>query len=70
MAPAAQVGSGVKAAKDQAQIVIAYDRLIRNTANVDYYIAHEKAYFGRTISVYGPRSATRISVPVAMEWHR
>ena len=42
----AQLGSQVKAAKDSGAIVIAYDRLIKNTADVDYYIAYDNFKVG------------------------
>lgn len=42
----AQLGSQVKAAKDSGAIVIAYDRLLKNTADVDYYIAYDNFKVG------------------------
>ena len=41
-----QVGTQVKAAKDAGATVIAYDRLIKNTADVDYYIAYDNRKVG------------------------
>jgi putative multiple sugar transport system substrate-binding protein len=41
-----QLGSQVKAAKDAGAIVIAYDRLILNTADVDYYVAYDNEKVG------------------------
>ncbi len=43
----AQLGTQVKAAKDSGAIVIAYDRLIKNTADVDYYIAYDNRKVGQ-----------------------
>lgn len=42
-----QVGTQVKAAKDSGATVIAYDRLIKNTADVDYYIAYDNRKVGQ-----------------------
>jgi len=42
----AQLGSQVKAAKDAGATVIAYDRLILNTENVDYYVAYDNEKVG------------------------
>ena len=42
----AQLGSQVKAAKDSGAIVVAYDRLIKNTQDVDYYIAYDNRKVG------------------------
>ena len=42
----AQLGSQVKAAKDSGATVIAYDRLIKNTADVDYYVAYDNFKVG------------------------
>ena len=41
-----QVGTQVKAAKDSGATVIAYDRLIKNTKDVDYYIAYDNRKVG------------------------
>jgi putative multiple sugar transport system substrate-binding protein len=43
----AQLGTQVKAAKDSGAIVIAYDRLIKNTADVDFYIAYDNRKVGQ-----------------------
>ncbi len=43
----AQLGTQVKAAKDSGAIVIAYDRLLKNTADVDYYIAYDNRKVGQ-----------------------
>ena len=43
----AQLGTQVKAAKDSGAIVIAYDRLIKNTPDVDYYIAYDNRKVGQ-----------------------
>lgn len=42
-----QLGTQVKAAHDAGAIVIAYDRLILNTADVDYYVAYDNEEVGR-----------------------
>jgi putative multiple sugar transport system substrate-binding protein len=41
-----QLASQVKAAKDSGATVIAYDRLILNTENVDYYVAYDNEKVG------------------------
>ncbi len=41
-----QLGTQVKAAKDAGITVIAYDRLIKNTAAVDYYVAYDNFKVG------------------------
>ncbi|MET4781125.1 sugar-binding protein [Glaciihabitans sp. UYNi722] len=41
-----QLGSQVKTAKDNGATVIAYDRLIENTKNVDYYVAYDNEKVG------------------------
>jgi putative multiple sugar transport system substrate-binding protein len=41
-----QLGTQVKAAHDAGAIVIAYDRLILNTDNVDYYVAYDNFKVG------------------------
>jgi putative multiple sugar transport system substrate-binding protein len=41
-----QLGTQVKAAHDAGAIVIAYDRLILNTADVDYYVAYDNEKVG------------------------
>ena len=43
----AQLGTQVKAAKDSGAIVIAYDRLLKNTPDVDYYIAYDNCKVGQ-----------------------
>ena len=43
----AQLGTQVKAAKDSGAIVIAYDRLIKNTPDVDYYVAYDNFKVGQ-----------------------
>ena len=43
----AQLGTQVKAAKDSGAIVIAYDRLLKNTPDVDYYIAYDNRKVGQ-----------------------
>ncbi len=42
----AQLGTQVKAAKDSGATVIAYDRLLLNTAAVDYYVAYDNFKVG------------------------
>ena len=42
----AQLGTQVEAAKDAGAIVIAYDRLIKNTDDVDYYVAYDNFKVG------------------------
>jgi putative multiple sugar transport system substrate-binding protein len=42
-----QLSSQVKAAKDAGATVIAYDRLIKNTPNVDYYVAYDNRKVGQ-----------------------
>jgi putative multiple sugar transport system substrate-binding protein len=41
-----QLGSQVKAAHDNGAVVIAYDRLIQDTKDVDYYIAYDNEKVG------------------------
>jgi putative multiple sugar transport system substrate-binding protein len=41
-----QLGTQLKAAKDAGAIVIAYDRLVKNTDAVDYYIAYDNFKVG------------------------
>ncbi len=41
-----QLGTQLKAAKDSGAIVIAYDRLVKNTDAVDYYIAYDNFKVG------------------------
>ncbi|MBC9821432.1 sugar-binding protein [Terrabacter sp. MAHUQ-38] len=41
-----QLGSQLKAAKDAGAIVIAYDRLVKNTNAVDYYVAYDNFKVG------------------------
>ena len=41
-----QLGTQLKAAKDSGALVIAYDRLVKNTAAVDYYIAYDNFKVG------------------------
>src|SRR6476620_1741309 len=41
-----QLGSQLKAAKDAGATVIAYDRLVKNTAAVDYYVAYDNFKVG------------------------
>ena len=41
-----QLGTQLKAAKDAGAVVIAYDRLVKNTAAVDYYIAYDNFKVG------------------------
>ena len=36
-----QLGTQLKAAKESGATIIAYDRLIKNTADVDYYVAYD-----------------------------
>ena len=43
----AQLGTQHKAAKDSGATVIAYDRLLTNTADVDYYIAYDNFKVGQ-----------------------
>jgi len=43
----AQLGTQAKAAKDSGAIVIAYDRLLKNTPDVDYYIAYDNRKVGQ-----------------------
>ena len=45
-ADGAQLGTQVKAAKDAGATVIAYDRLILNTEDVDYYVAYDNFNVG------------------------
>ncbi len=42
-----QLGTQLKAAKDSGATVIAYDRLLKNTADVDYYIAYDNFKVGQ-----------------------
>ncbi len=42
-----QLGTQLKAAKDSGASVIAYDRLLKNTADVDYYIAYDNFKVGQ-----------------------
>jgi len=42
----AQLGTQVKAAHDAGAVVIAYDRLILNTEDVDYYVAYDNFKVG------------------------
>jgi putative multiple sugar transport system substrate-binding protein len=41
-----QLGTQLKAAKDSGAMVIAYDRLVKNTAAVDYYVAYDNFKVG------------------------
>jgi len=41
-----QLGTQLKAAKDSGAVVIAYDRLVKNTNAVDYYIAYDNFKVG------------------------
>ncbi len=41
-----QLGTQIKAAKDAGAVVIAYDRLLKNTDAVDYYIAYDNYKVG------------------------
>ncbi len=41
-----QLGTQLKSAKDSGALVIAYDRLVKNTAAVDYYIAYDNFKVG------------------------
>ncbi|PZG20070.1 substrate-binding domain-containing protein [Nonomuraea aridisoli] len=43
---AAQLSTQVEAAKDAGAVVIAYDRLIKNTQGVDYYVAYDNFKVG------------------------
>jgi putative multiple sugar transport system substrate-binding protein len=45
-ADGAQLGTQVKAAHDAGAVVIAYDRLILNTEDVDYYVAYDNFNVG------------------------
>ncbi len=42
----AQLGTQLKQAKDSGATVIAYDRLLLNTENVDYYVAYDNFKVG------------------------
>jgi putative multiple sugar transport system substrate-binding protein len=42
----AQLGTQLKQAKDAGATIIAYDRLLLNTANVDYYVAYDNFKVG------------------------
>jgi putative multiple sugar transport system substrate-binding protein len=42
-----QLGTQLKAAKDSGATVIAYDRLLKNTADVDYYVAYDNFKVGQ-----------------------
>jgi putative multiple sugar transport system substrate-binding protein len=44
---ASQLSTQVKAAKDAGAYVIAYDRLIKNTPDVDYYVAYDNFKVGQ-----------------------
>ncbi|MFI5910882.1 substrate-binding domain-containing protein [Dactylosporangium sp. NPDC051541] len=44
---AAQLGTQVKQAKDSGAVVIAYDRLITGTADLDYYVAFDNFKVGQ-----------------------
>ena len=46
-ADGSQLSTQVKAAHDAGAVVIAYDRLIRNTADVDYYVAYDNFKVGQ-----------------------
>ncbi len=46
-ADGSQLGTQVAAAKEAGATVIAYDRLILNTEDVDYYVAYDNAEVGR-----------------------
>ncbi|MFC8761694.1 substrate-binding domain-containing protein [Streptomyces sp. NPDC057193] len=46
-ADAAQLSTQVKQAKEAGVVVIAYDRLITNTTNVDYYVAFDNFKVGQ-----------------------
>lgn len=41
-----QLGTQVKAAKDAGAVVIAYDRLLKNTDAIDYYVAYDNYKVG------------------------
>ena len=41
-----QLGTQLKAAKDAGAVVIAYDRLVKNTPAVDYYVAYDNFKVG------------------------
>jgi putative multiple sugar transport system substrate-binding protein len=41
-----QLGTQVKAAKDAGAVVVAYDRLLKNTDAVDYYVAYDNFKVG------------------------
>ena len=41
-----QLGTQLKAAKDSGAVVIAYDRLVKNTDAVDYYVAYDNFKVG------------------------
>ena len=41
-----QLGTQLKAAKDAGAVVIAYDRLVKNTDAVDYYVAYDNFKVG------------------------
>jgi len=41
-----QLGTQLKAAKDSGAVVIAYDRLVKNTNAVDYYVAYDNFKVG------------------------
>lgn len=42
----AQLGTQLQQAKDSGATIIAYDRLLLNTANVDYYVAYDNFKVG------------------------
>jgi putative multiple sugar transport system substrate-binding protein len=46
-ADGSQLGTQVAAAHEAGAVVIAYDRLILNTADLDYYVAYDNAEVGR-----------------------
>jgi putative multiple sugar transport system substrate-binding protein len=46
-ADGSQLGTQVESAKKSGATVIAYDRLIKNTANVDYYVAYDNFKVGQ-----------------------
>ncbi|WP_026556122.1 substrate-binding domain-containing protein [Arthrobacter sp. 35W] len=43
----AQLGTQLQQAKDAGAVIIAYDRLLLNTANVDYYVAYDNYKVGQ-----------------------
>ncbi len=42
-----QLGTQLKAAKDSGAVVIAYDRLLKNTSDVDFYVAYDNRKVGQ-----------------------